>query len=98
MIKEQISVQDALSYLNSLLKADQDTLEKLINNRELCNSELANHPFCQVVQGSKEDEYLVGLLGVLNGLFGVDERGWGAICAVYDENRLVKFKDSREKA
>jgi hypothetical protein len=35
----------------------------------------------------------VGLLGILNGILGADDEGWGYVCAVFDDHmQLVNFK------
>ncbi|GAG68378.1 unnamed protein product [marine sediment metagenome] len=34
----------------------------------------------------------VGMIGILNGLFGSDEHGWGHISADYDNGKVIKFR------
>jgi len=84
---------DMAAFLNTLLDADQSFVERLISHRLPCNEAIANHPSVQV--GNKGAGYEAGILGVLNGFFGVFDngprRGWGALMAVYEGERLVRF-------
>jgi hypothetical protein len=72
-------------------------MQALIAQRVPCNSALADHPTAQVAE--HEGQVKIGLLGVLNALFGtLDDKagkyaGWGIIAAEYDDDgMLVKFK------
>ena len=101
MIKDSVSLDEVIDFLNELLEVDCLAIQGLIENRQSCNEAMADHPTVQVhaycacgeEDGcSKCGEFSVGLLGILNGIFGKDEDGWGDIAAVYDENSvLVKF-------
>lgn len=95
MIREDVS--EVVEFLNSLLKYDWEAVQELVQTRVKCNKRLADHPTVQV--GLNQDdsgvsEYYVGLLGILNGYFGVyddgPKEGWGAIAAVFDENDLLQ--------
>ena len=66
--------------LNGLVKLDREAIEKLILHRVECNEELSNHPTVQVRQEQK-NEYSLGTLGLLNGLVGIQDDGWGYIAA-----------------
>jgi hypothetical protein len=77
-----ISVEEAVRVLNSAAKADPKAMDALISARVPCNETLANHPTIQV-QGDI-GEAQVGLLGILNGLFGINHSGRGHIEAIYD--------------
>lgn len=80
--------------LNELVGVDRKALETLIEFRVPCDEFLADHPTVQVsVSGEGEAKSCqVGLLGILNGLVGVQEDGWGYITAVFDDgHRLEKF-------
>ena len=84
-----------IDYMNGLLEADRVAVGALVGNRVPCNETLANHPTCQV-QGQNGGNY-VGLLGILNGLCGINEVGWGAIAAVFDEDPTNPQKFPRLK-
>lgn len=91
MIKEHVSVDDALRILNEILALDPSIAHALVERRWGCNKALADHPTIQVSQ----DQYgtHVGILGVLNGIFGADDEGWGPICAVVeDDGRISRFE------
>ena len=88
----------AIEYLNGLLEDDRVAVGALVGNRVPCNETLSNHPTCQVQ--IQNGGYYVGLLGVLNGLCGINENGWGPIAAVFEEDaenpqkfpRLARFR------
>lgn len=100
MIKESVSLTEAIQFLNDLLALDKDAITNLIHSRVSCNEELANHPTVQVgaydmlLGKQTPGEYHVGILGILNGLFGIDdETGMGPILAnVTDlEREVISF-------
>jgi len=82
------SIDDAIRILNEINEMDSEVLPALINQRVPRNQTLADHPTVQVGGRNSlnisEDAYAerpfeVGLLGILNGLFGVADNGWGYI-------------------
>lgn len=74
-----------------MLKADPVAVSGLVGQRVACNETLADHPTCQV-GGGDEGPWRVGLLGVLNGIFG-RVNGPGHIAAVVEENgRVMRFE------
>ena len=77
------SVDDTIKLLNGALELDRETIQRLVDTRLTCNNSLVNHATIQVSYYNGE-RYTVGLLGILNGLFGADTKGNGAIAAVYD--------------
>ena len=98
MIKQVISAQDVISLLNEMLRLDRQATTNLINNRVVCNENMAAHPTIQVQPVVKFDfinhSYFVGMMGVLNGLFGVyDNSGYGCIVSVIGEDGLIERFD-----
>jgi hypothetical protein len=85
-----ISIPGAIDLLNEALALDPVAISALVSNRVPCNENLANHDSIQ----ASGHPFSVGLLGIINGLFGVDERGWGAIAAVVeaDLKTVVRFE------
>lgn len=81
MTPPSVSLEEALEVLNDALRRDHDAMLALTEHREPCNEELAHHPTIQVVERRPLPGYQVGLLGILNGLFGAAEDGWGYIMA-----------------
>jgi len=93
MIKETITIQDAVDVLNEALSLDSEAINALIKARVKCNEDLSNHPSIQI--GVNDDgSYRVGLLGIINGLFGADDiTQYGAIGAKMDDTtgQTIKF-------
>ena len=92
---------EAIDVLNRIHEADPSVLPALIGYRVPCNQELAKDPTVQVgaPPGSPGGPYEVGLLGIINGLFGVDEQSWGFIAMVCakDDGRLIRFERTPER-
>lgn len=87
--KTTVDLQSVVDYLNGLLKADRRAIQELISTKVKCNETLAFHPTVQVII-TGPDQYETGVLGVLNGLFGIDERGESYIMAVFNDNNVLK--------
>ena len=89
--RNEVTVEQVVELLNQALKADDVALTDLIQTRVACNKKLAEHSSIQVGLApgcNPEDKnlfYEVGILGLLNGLFGIDEKQWGAIAAEMDK-------------
>lgn len=92
-IKESISVNEVLEVLNSAIEDDRDAIQRLIDSRVECNEKLAHHPTIQVGNYFEKGKFHVGFLGILNGLFGISETGFGVISAIYS----VKCPNGHEK-
>ncbi|SRR6266705_4167600 len=83
-----------IQYLNSLIALDSQAISKLIDIRVPVNKEFLKHDTVQILQRGTEEnpENVVGLLGILNGLCGVDEEGYGYIVAECDKyNNISRF-------
>ena len=91
MIKETISIDEVIEFLNEASACDADAITQLVTQRVMCSEGLANHPSIQVRKADHNGFYSVGFLGVLNGLFGIDEDGWGPICAIAGEYKIEGF-------
>jgi len=77
-----------------MFKADHEAIEKLVEMRVPCNDALVNDPACQTTFHENEvgAQPVVGLLGVLNGVFGTRSNGWGWIGANFDDdNKMTGF-------
>ena len=90
MIRDIVTRYEVIELLNELIEKDQVAIQTLFENRVVCNKVIAEHPTVQVSDLSGT-EYLVGMIGVLNGLFGITKNGSGGIVALYEEDKLVKF-------
>jgi len=84
LVNYNINVDDVLRVLNGAVMADADAMRALIFNRVECNRQLADHPTIQVDGYTKPGKYFVGLLGVINGLFGIGKDGMGSIAAEFE--------------
>lgn len=93
MPKESVTAQDVCDLLNELLNIDYDCIHALINHRVRCNEKVADHPSVQVQQFIDDEFPKVGLLGILNGLFGLASDGAGVLCYEHEiDGRITKFK------
>lgn len=88
-----VTVSEVVGLLNELLRLDPEAMHNLVEGRVQCNEAIADHPTVQVSGRVNGDgtTYEFGILGLLNGLFGVDEKSYGAISASYEEGKLVEF-------
>lgn len=92
-MKEQISIDDVVAFFNEMLELDSGVTNSLINNRTKCNDKFTDHPTIQVQQRVEDPSPKVGILGIINGIFGINEHGFGPICCEVDENnKIIKFK------
>lgn len=90
------AIDEAIDVLNRIHAADPIVLQTLIDYRVPCNDAVANDPTVQVGIGKDptvpDNGTWVGLLGIINGLFGTNNNGAGFIFANYDDDRnLVGF-------
>lgn len=92
MLKKTISVQDVCDLLNEMLVIDYDCINTLITRRVKCNDTTADHPTIQARRYEFVTYSKLGLLGFLNGLFGIREDGMGAICMEIENHEIQHFK------
>jgi hypothetical protein len=99
---ERAIIESVIDTLNRIHAADPTVLPALINHRVECNEAVADDPSVQVTvvpavqpgSGSepKDGTFMVGFLGILNGICGVDARTVGYIAALYDDDhKLTRF-------
>ena len=96
MVKESIAIQETVNFLNEILKYDPVAITAMFSLRVACNKDLADHKTVQVGALSKS-YFQVGMIGILNGLFGADKYRWGHISADYDNRMIKKFRLLSEK-
>lgn len=86
MIRNAITPEDLCTLLNEASAIDRRAIASLFEVRMPCNGQLGDHPTIQVARipsniidvTNGEDapsSYAIGLLGLLNGLFGTFESG-----------------------
>ena len=90
MIKSSISTQEVVDFLNNALELDSASIGNLFSIRVPCNQELADHPTIQV--GCQGTYCQVGLVGILNGMFGTYENGWGCLSLDVDDGKVIGFR------
>lgn len=93
MVKETVTLEETAAFLNHLLEVDPLAISALFNIRVYCNQDLAEHPTVQVGgEGSgKMKCHYVGIIGLLNGLFGADDDGWGHLAVTMDNGKIISF-------
>lgn len=94
MLQESVTVEHVIGILNDLVALDPEAMREIIESRVTCNEALAEHPTVQV--GATEEVYRVGMLGILNGIFGTIEggpkHGYGPITLAIDEEGNLHFR------
>lgn len=79
---QQVMIDHAVQILNEALALDPSTITRMMMNRFMCTQALADHP--SIIADDMGPT--VGPLGIINGIFGLDEDGNGSIAAVIDES------------
>ena len=92
MLKRSITPSDVCGLLNELLRLDYDCANGLVSYRQQCNELVAAHPSIQVQQYKDDLFPKVGIVGILNGMFGIRDDGMGAICYEIDKGKILGFK------
>lgn len=103
MAKEKVvvPVERAIRVLNQALRDDPKAVNKLFNIRVRCNEKLAKHPTIQVKGSPGRKKYTVGLLGIINGIFGISKhrRGYGFLTMYCNDlhypNTLIRFERTK---
>lgn len=86
MLKKKTTPQEVCDLLNEMLKLDYNCTKKLIEYRVPCNKKIADHPTIQVTADEK-----LGIMGIINSLFGIRDDFKGAICYEFESNRIIRF-------
>lgn len=94
MIKQTVTLDEAIEYLNELIKLDRVAMAALVANRVPCNQGLADHPTAQVC--AQHGGYLVGMLGILNGLFGTLKDRRGPIVFIFKDSNLLAIDKTED--
>jgi hypothetical protein len=97
---EKINPELIIQYLNSLLLLDQKAISELVEKRVEVNEQFSHHETVQILRSGSDDKpiYSVGLLGILNGLCGVDDDGWGFVVAECNSQGLInKFIHKKDR-
>jgi len=85
----KVTVEQAVTVLNEALALDPKAIGALLATRISCNAELSEHPTVQVCEDAP-GKTTVGILGLLNGIFGVTSKGNGFIKASLSDSGAVE--------
>jgi hypothetical protein len=90
-----VTPENVVVFLNSLLEIDRRAVSKLFDSYVYCNRGMAEHPRVQVrrLKINKyrpRDVWKVGVLGLINGLFGVHSNRYGPIARVIRDDGIIK--------
>ena len=89
-MKESITVQEAVDLLNEALVRDPKAISSLFDGARVpCNASLAAHHSVLVDSGDTPGSLTVGPLGIINGMFGLDHNGLGAITMVCEDDGTI---------
>lgn len=89
-MNNQKLAKQIVEFLNEIFKIDPAAVISLVETRFACNDKMADHSTVQVAESTSG--YVVGLLGILNGICGVQENGMGFIAVIYEDDKIVGFK------
>ena len=92
--KETISLEEAIKFLNEILKEDPELINSIFNTYHKCNKKTRGHKTIQVCCSGdySENNPACRLIGLLNGLFGIDEDGYGGMNVYYETLKGVKIE------
>ena len=84
---------DAVRILNEALAAEPDAVDRIFARQAAPAGKLVDHPTIQVGRNT------LSALGIINGIFGVDERGWGFIAAEIEQEtgRIIRFCETPKR-
>lgn len=87
MIKQSITAEDMCDIINELIHLDLKCANKLFSTRVSCNRDIAKH---EAIQVNLDDNLnpTVGIIGLLNGMFGAKKDGSGIIVLAVDTDNI----------
>lgn len=87
-----VTAQQVCDLLNEAAHLDADAIRSLVASRVYCNDALNAHATIQTGRCVNGGHCEVGILGILNGLFGTFADGWGCIHAVLDDDPAIRIR------
>lgn len=98
MLRDSITMEEVVAFLNNLLQIDCIAMSELVGTRVRCNPNMADHPSVQVMARNDPEtgevgDFRVGIFGILNGMFGIQEDGMGPMLYLIEDNtnKVIKF-------
>lgn len=84
----QESAQQAVDVLNQALAADPKAIQLLFDHRVSVSDAVAEHE--SIMVRTQHGKHSLGILGLLNGIMGLNEKGTGPIKAEVDDNGMIE--------
>jgi hypothetical protein len=84
----QESAQQAVDVLNQALAADPKAIQLLFDYRVSVGDTVADHE--SIMVRTKQGKHTLGVLGLLNGILGLNEKGTGPVMAEIDDNGMIE--------
>jgi hypothetical protein len=89
-----ITPEQAVAVLNEALTTDPEAINAMFAHRTPCNEKLSDHETIQVRDYEMEGDPSppnFGVLGLLNGIFGIKPSGYGFIQTESEHGQIVRF-------
>jgi hypothetical protein len=83
-----VTVDDALAVLQQIFEMDPEAIAKMLAVRVPCNERLAGHSTVQVSEDAP-GQFTVGVMGLLNGIFGVRTNMAGYLAYILEQDGRV---------
>lgn len=85
-MKPNVNVDTVVNILNEMFRADPKAMQALVEYRVSCSDSLRDHNTAQVICNEDLSDPKIGLLGVLNGVVGIQSNGLGFLAGEFNEN------------
>ena len=93
-MKLSITIQDVCDFLNEMLALDYDMIHKMVVDKVECKRELVDHP--TVIVSLRNGKSKVGLVGILNGMFGLRWDSRGPLSYYIKDGKIIRFEPTPE--
>lgn len=94
--KHSWTLRELVDGLNSMVFDDIEAVGSLLCNYVEVNDELRDHPTCQTLEQTTErgTHSCVGLLGIINGMLGIDVHHRGPIASTWNGRHFLGFVET----
>jgi len=92
------AADNAVKILNEALELEPDVIRRMFYFKFCVGPGLVEHPTIQVLKADNVrdfDIHTLGVLGLINGLFGIRADGYGRITGIYEDGVLVRFESTK---
>ena len=87
-----MTAQQIVDLLNELLETDIQAIRHLFGNRVACNQAMADHPSVTVDGPGPNGPFTLGVLGLLEGIAGIDGKLIASVTSDEHYGAIVGFK------